>query len=338
MKAVGIYKALPIDHPQALLDIELSVPIPGHLDILVKVEAVSVNPADVRARGRKADDGQPAVLGWDAAGVVVEMGVDVTSGFNVGDNVYYAGDLTRPGANAQFQAVDSRIVGRAPKTLQAFQAAAVPLTVLTAWEALFVRMGLSMAYAGRLQSLFIVGGAGGAGSMAIQLGKLVPGLRVVATASRPESTAWCYKLGADAVIDHFGDMRAQLLGLGLPSVDAILILQYPDQHFPTLADMLTPQGSMCSIVPFDQTPDINLLMRKSATFSWEFMFTRSMFNTPDISEQGHILNTVAKLLDEGRLVSTSTEVLGPINAQNLCKAHAQLETGRTIGKLTLTGF
>lgn len=338
MKAVGLYKALPIEHPEALADLEIPVPIPGALDLLIRVQAISVNPADYRVRGRKADDGQFAILGWDVAGTVVSTGSNASAEFKPGDAVYYAGDLTRPGANSEFHVVDSRIVGHRPRKLSAAEAAAVPLTALTAWEALFDRMGFSRTEPNRLQNLLIVGGAGGTGSMSIQLAKLIPGMRVIATASRPESQAWCRNLGADDVIDHFGDMRAQLQSLGLPHADAILVLNDPDRHFPVLAEILAPQGTLCSIVPFKETPDINSTMRKSATFVWEFMFTRSMFGTSDINAQRDILNTVANLIDAGRIKSAATQDLGTITAENLRTAHGRLESERTIGKLTLTGF
>jgi zinc-binding alcohol dehydrogenase family protein len=338
MKAVGTYKALPADHPMALVDLELPIPVPGTFDLLIRVEAISVNPADYRTRGRKVDDGQPVVLGWDVAGIVVAKGASVSTDFIPGDLVYYAGDLNRPGANCEFHIVDSRIVGHRPTNLSASEAAAIPLTALTAWEVLFDRIGFSRTGSNRWQTLLIVGGAGGAGSMCIQLAKLIPGLRIIATASRPESQAWCRRLGANDVIDHFADMRAQLSAIGLSQVDVVLMLNDPDTHFPSLVEILAPQGTLCSIVPFAKAPDINSLMRKSATFVWEFMFTKSMFGTPDLGSQREILNTVATLIDSGELRSAATQDLGTINATNLRIAHQQLESGRVIGKLTLTGF
>jgi zinc-binding alcohol dehydrogenase family protein len=338
MKAVGTYKALPADHPMALVDLELPIPVPGTFDLLIRVEAISVNPADYRTRGRKVDDGQPMVLGWDVAGIVVAKGASVSTGFMPGDLVYYAGDLTRPGANSEFHSVDSRIVGHRPANLSASDAAAIPLTALTAWEVLFDRIGFSRTGINRWKTLLIVGGAGGTGSMCIQLAKRIPGLRIIATASRPESQAWCRRLGANDVIDHFADMRAQLAAIGLTQVDAVLILGAPDAHFPSLVEILAPQGTLCSIVPFTKAPDINALMRKSATFVWEFMFTKSMFGTPDLGSQRDILNRVATLINSGELRSAATQDLGTINATNLRIAHQQLESGRVIGKLTLTGF
>ncbi len=337
MKSIGILKSLPSEHPEALIARDIPEPRPGENDLLVRVEAVSVNPADYRVRKRKADDGVYQVLGWDVAGTVVEVGSQV-SGFSVGDAVFYAGDLTRPGANSERHVVDARIVGHRPRTLTAAAAAALPLTALTAWEALFEKLGLSINVPATERSLLIVGGAGGVGSMAIQLARLVPGLTVIATASRPESRAWCERLGAHAIIDHFGDMPVQIAEKGLDGPDLILLTNDPDRHYPVLAEMIAAQGTLCSIVPFENPPDLNLIMRKSASFAWEFMFTRSMFQTADMATQGWILNRIAELVDTGRLVSTDMEGIGPITADNLRHAHARLEQGRTIGKLVLAGF
>ncbi|QRM33132.1 zinc-binding alcohol dehydrogenase family protein [Microvirga sp. VF16] len=337
MKSIGLFKSLPIKDPNSLIDRDLPEPTPGDADLLVRVAAIAVNPADCRVRRHKADDGQFAVLGWDVAGEVIKVG-RTASGFSAGDAVYYAGDLTRPGGNSEFQAVHAAIVGHRPKSITPAEAAALPLTALTAWEALFERLGLSLTGLAGDRTLLIVGAAGGVGSMAIQLARLVPGLTVVATASRPQSRAWCERLGAHAVIDHFGDMAAQLTALGRPAPELILLLNDPDRHYPVLAEVLAPQGRICSVVPFDHPPDINLIMRKSAGFMWEFMFTRPMFATADRARQGAILNAIAAMIDDGRLVSTATETLGLINAANLRVAHARLESGRTLGKLVLSGF
>ncbi|SDA99795.1 zinc-binding alcohol dehydrogenase family protein [Sinorhizobium sp. NFACC03] len=337
MKSIGFFKSLPIEEPESLVERDIPAPLPGDADLLVRVEAIAVNPADYRVRRRKADDGAFAVLGWDVAGEVVAMGSDV-AGFSMGDAVYYAGDLTRPGGNSEFHAVNAAIVGHRPKSLDPAEAAALPLTALTAWEALFERFGLSPDASSAGRTLLIVGGAGGVGSIAIQLARLVPGLTVIATASRPESRAWCERLGAHAVIDHFGDMAAQLAALGHAAPDLILLLNDPDRHYPVVAEILASQGRLCSVVPFDHPPDINLIMRKSAGFLWEFMFTRPMFATADMARQGAILNSVATMIDEGRLISTASETLGAINAANLRAAHARLESGRTLGKLVLAGF
>lgn len=337
MKSAGILRSLPCEHPDALIDRDIPDPRPGADDLVVRVEAVSVNPADCRVRRRKADDGVYQVLGWDVAGTVMEVGTAV-SGFSAGDAVFYAGDLTRPGANCERHVVDARIVGHRPKALPAAAAAALPLTALTAWEALFEQLGLSIEGPAMESTLLIVGGAGGVGSIAIQLACLVPGLKVVATASRPESREWCERLGAHAVVDHFADMGAQIASQGLSRPDRVLLTNDPDRHYPAVAELLAARGTICSIVPFENPPDLNLLMRKSAAFAWEFMFTRPMFRTRDMAVQGRILNRIAELVDAGRLVSTVAENLGPIDAANLRAAHARLEQGRTIGKLVLAGF
>lgn len=337
MKAVGQFRALPIEDPEALIDREIPVPRPRETDLLVRVAAISVNPVDFRVRKRKADDGQFAVLGWDVAGEVVEVGSSV-SGFAVGDAVFYAGDLRRAGANSEYHVIDAALVGHRPKSLDAVQAAALSLTGLTAWESLFERLRLRKDGAPVDKSLLIIGGAGGVGSMAIQLARLVPGLDVIATASRPESREWCEKLGAHAVINHFGDVGAEIKALGRPAPGLILLLNDPDRHYPAMADILAPAGSICSIVPFSAPPNLNLIQQKSGSFVWESVFTRPVFNTPDKAVQGEILNQVAAMIDDGRLVSTATEALGTINAENLRLAHARLEQGRTIGKIVLAGF
>lgn len=337
MKAIGHFRALPIEDPEALIDREIEIPRPRDTDLLVRVEAISVNPVDFRVRKRKADDGEFAVLGWDVAGEVVEVGPSVSS-FTVGDAVFYAGDIRRPGANSEYHAVDAALVGHRPKSLSAAQAAALPLTTLTAWESLFERIGLKRDGAPIDKSLLIFGGAGGVGSMAIQLARLVPGLDVIATASRPESREWCKKLGAHAVINHFGDVGAELEAIGHPAPNFVLMLNDPDRHYPIVSDVVAPQGKICSIVPFVSPPDLNKLQPKSASFVWESMFTRPVFNTSDKGVQGEVLSEVAAMIDDGRLISTVAEAFGTINAENLRRAHAQLEQGRTIGKIVLASF
>lgn len=338
MKAVGLYKYLPIDHPEALLDIDIDKPaVSGH-DLLVKVEAISVNPVDYKMRAPKDKvETAPRVLGWDAAGTVVAAGPDVTL-FKVGDAVFYAGSIARPGANSEFHAVDERIVGRKPASLDFTSAAALPLTSITAWEALFERLGVSAEghHAGR--SVLIVGGAGGVGSIGIQLAKKVAHLTVIATASRPESAKWCKELGADHTIDHFGDMPAQLKQAGFEQVDYILVFNDTDKHFPALAQVIAPQGEICTIVENQRPIAVELLKSKSAGFKWESMFTRSLFGTPDMIEQHKLLNEVARLIDDGTLRTTLGECLGKIDAANVRRAHQLLEGGRSIGKLVLQGF
>ena len=338
MKAVGLLRYLPVDDPECLLDVELPVPEPGPMDLRVAVHAVSVNPVDTKIRKPKpAVEASPRVLGWDAAGVVDAVGAEVR-GFAVGDAVYYAGSVTRPGSNAEFQLVDARIVARKPRSLSFAEAAALPLTALTAWEALFDRLRIDPGGADAGRSLLIVGGAGGVGSIAIQIAKRIAGLRVIATASRPQTVDACRAHGADVVIDHRHDLVDQLRDAGFESVDFALCCNDTDQHFPALATAIRPQGTVCSIVENARPLPVEQLKSKSAAFVWEFMFTRAMFGTPDLAEQGAILARVAEHIDAGTLRSTLTSTLSPINAENLRRAHAQLESGTTIGKLVLEGF
>jgi zinc-binding alcohol dehydrogenase family protein len=338
MKAVGLYQYLPIDHPEALLDVDIDKPAASGHDLLVQVDAISVNPVDTKVRAPKDQkEKTPRVLGWDAAGTVVGVGPEVTL-FNVGDPVFYAGSIARPGANSEFHVVDERIVGRKPASLDFAGAAALPLTSITAWEALFDRLGVSPEghHAGR--SVLIVGGAGGVGSIAIQLAKKLARLEVIATASRPESAKWCKELGADHTIDHFGDMPAQLKQAGFAQVDYILVCNDTDKHFPALAQVIAPQSDICTIVENQRPLPVELLKSKSAGFKWEFMFTRSLFGTPDMIEQHKLLNEVSRLIDAGTLRSTLGQCLGKIDAANVRRAHRLLEGGRAIGKLVLQGF
>ncbi len=338
MKAVALFKYLPITHPDSLLDIELPKPQPKGRDLLVAVKAVAVNPVDTKVRAPKdKTEAAPRVLGWDAAGIVESVGPEVTL-FKPGDAVFYAGDITRQGSNSEFQLVDERIVGRKPASLGFAEAAALPLTAITAWEGLFDRLRISPVGADKGKRLLIVGGAGGVGSIAIQIAKRVAGLSVIATASRSETAAWCRELGADEVIDHRGDLAANLKAMGIESVDYILCCNDTDQHFPALARFIAPQGIICTIVENGRPLPVELLKSKSAAFAWEFMFARSMFQTADMIEQHRLLNRVAELIDAGTLRTTLKGVLGPINAATLKRAHAQLESGKAIGKLVLEGF
>ncbi|KUZ40949.1 zinc-binding alcohol dehydrogenase family protein [Burkholderia territorii] len=338
MKAVGLTRYLPIDDPQALVDVELPQPVPGPRDLLVKVEAISVNPVDTKVRAPKPQvEETPRVLGWDAAGTVVAVGAEVTM-FRPGDEVFYAGSITRAGANSEFHTVDERIAAIKPRSLDFAASAALPLTALTAWEALFDRLRVSPQGADAGKSVLIIGGAGGVGSIAIQLAKTLGKLRVIATASRPASAEWVRSLGADDVVDHFGDLPAQLRAIGHANVDYVLIFNDTDRHFPAAAEIIRPQGGICTIVENDKPIPVELLKAKSAAFHWEFMFTRAMFETPDMIEQHKILSEVARLVDGGTLRTTLGEQLGPINAANLRRAHQLLEAGRAIGKLVLSGF
>jgi NADPH:quinone reductase len=337
MKAVGLTHYLPIDDPNALRDLDLPKPAPGAHDLLVRVEAVSINPVDAKLRAPKAQiENPPKVLGYDAAGVVESIGGDVAL-FKPGDAVYYAGDVTRAGTNAQFHLVDERIVGHKPRTLDFAHAAGVPLTALTAWELLFDRFGFDSEGAQRGRSLLIVAGAGGLGSIAIQLAKRAS-LRVIATASRAESIDWCRTMGANDVIDHRKPLRPQLEALGLHHVDAIGSFASPEPYWPQYADVIAPQGKIGILTTLQGPLDMNLLKNKSVSVHWEFMFTRAMFGTPDMVRQHEILERVAQLLDAGELRSTLTQTLQPINAANLREAHRMIESGATIGKVALAGW
>ena len=339
MKAVALTRYLPIYHPESLQDMNLPVPVPGPRDLLVRIDAIAVNPVDTKVRAPKDKiEKEPRILGWDAAGTVVGIGSEVSL-FQVGDSVYYAGDITRQGCNSEFQVVDERIVGHRPKSLTPSGAAALPLTAITAWESLFDRLMVAMLpQPGRRKTILIIGGAGGVGSIAIQLAAKVAGLHVIATASRPESSAWCRELGAHDIADHNGDLAGQVQGLGYKFVDYVLILNNTDQHLPAAVELVAPQGAICSIVENVNLLDIAPLKNKSARFCWEMMFTRAMYQTEDMVRQHHLLNEVAQLVDQGILKTTVNQVLSPINAANLRQAHAQLEAGNTIGKIVLEGF
>ena len=345
MKAIGFERHLPVDHPEAFRAFDLAVPEPGSHDLRVAVEAVSVNPVDTKVRApRNPDpdhpdnraDPSPRVLGFDAVGVVDAVGSAVTR-FQVGDVVFYAGDIGRPGSNAEFQLVDEAIVGHAPRAIEPDAAAALPLTALTAWETLFDRLGLDPDGADAGTPVLLINGAGGVGSMAIQLARAA-GLTVIATASRPESRRWCLDLGADEVVDHFGDLSAQLAENGTDSVPAIACFNDLDRHYPAMAQLVAPQGRLASIVGNKSPLPFQELRDKSVGFFWEYMFTRPRFDTPDKHRQGEILDAVASMVDDGRLVTTRSETLGVISADNLRAAHRALEAGHVIGKLTLAGF
>lgn len=319
------------------VEVELEVPSPSGYDILVKVEAIGLNPVDFKVRPGEGED--PKTLGYDAAGTVVGAGADVTL-FAEGDEVYYAGDITRPGSNAEYQLVDSRIVAKRPTSLDAATSAALPLTALTAWESLFDRLGIDpdspAANAGK--SLLIIGGAGGVGSIAIQLAKLA-GLTVIATASRPESADWCRKLGADHIINHHENMPPQLQDLGMENVNFIANFNAIDRVWDAMGDMIAPLGSIVLITGHEQHLDMaGTFKLKSARICWEFMFTRSMFKTEDIIEQHNILKRVAGLIDEGKLAATANDSLSPISAENILEGHRRLESGKSIGKLTISGW
>ena len=337
MKAVGLYRYLPIDNPESLLDLELEAPTAAGHDLLVEVKAISVNPVDTKRRAPKdLVEKTPKILGWDAAGVARDTGPDCKL-FKPGDAVYYAGSVIRQGANCQFHLVDERIVGRKPQSLSFAEAAALPLTAITAWELLFERLQLVEGH-GAGQQLLIVGAAGGVGSIMLQLARQLTEVSVIATASRPETQAWARELGAHHVIDHSQPLHAELQRAGFASVSHVASLTQTDQHFDQLVEALTPQGRLALIDDPAQPLDVMKLKRKSLSLHWELMFTRSLFETPDMVEQHHLLQRVSQLVDQGVLRTTLGEHFGTINAANLRRAHALLESGKAKGKIVLEGF
>ncbi|MFP7478476.1 zinc-binding alcohol dehydrogenase family protein [Terribacillus saccharophilus] len=338
MKAVGLFKYLPIDDRESLIDAEIDKPIPTGKDLLVKVKAISVNPVDTKVRSPKdTTEKQLKILGWDVAGIVEQVGQDSTM-FKPGDEVFYAGSITRPGGNSEYHLVDERIVGHKPDSLDFANAAALPLTAITAWEALFDRLGIhSDPSKNKGKNILIIGAAGGVGSIATQLAKQA-GLSVIATASRKESTDWVKQLGADYVINHYEAFSPQLLHNGVKEVDFILCLNSTEKHWNNMAEAIAPQGKICSIVETDENLNLTLLKNKSVTFVWELMFTRSTYQTEDMVEQHRLLNEIARLVDSGIIQTTVSEKIAPINAVNLRKAHAILESGRTVGKVVLEDF
>ena len=336
MKAVGYRQPLPIDHPDALEDLELPAPLPSARDLLIRVQAISVNPVDTKMRKSAVPVlGQARVLGWDAVGTVEAVGAEVT-GFRPGERVWYAGSITRPGANSELHTVDERIVSHAPASLSDAQAAALPLTSITAYELLFDRLGVP-AGGGAGQTLLVVGGAGGVGSILIQLARQLTQLRVVATASRPQTRQWCLDLGAHGVIDHGQPLAAELQAGGFGQMDWVAALTQTQHHYAQIIESLKPQGALAVI---DDAPSLDAtpLKQKSLALHWELMFTRSMFETPDMAAQGQLLAEVAGLVDAGRLRTTLNANFGRINAANLRRAHALIESGKAQGKVVLEGF
>ncbi len=336
MKAVALTHYLPVEDPNAFLDVDLAMPTAGGRNLLVAVRAVSVNPVDTKVRSPKDQvEETPRVLGWDASGVVEAVGPDVTL-FQPGDEVYYAGDITRPGSNSEFQLVDERIVGRKPATLSFAEAAALPLTTITAYEAFFDRLGVDRDGADAGQTLLIIGAGGGVGSIGIQLAKAA-GLVVIATASRPETTSWVRELGADHVVNHRAPMVEQVRALGFQHVDHVAIFN-DMRHWETAVELIRPQGGIVTIDDASLPTPMAGMKTKAASLHWEFMFARAMFATPDMIEQHNLLNYVADEIDAGRIRSTLTEVLSPINAENIRAAHARIESGQVKGKIVLQSF
>lgn len=339
MKAIALNLPQSINDSDWFTETEIATPIPEPRDLLVRVKAISVNPVDYKVRASSQPHQSSQILGWDVAGIVEAVGNEVTL-FKTGDEVYYAGSFIRAGNNSEYHVVDERIVGKKPASLSYAEAAALPLTTITAWEALFERLGLEPQITVRNQSstILIIGGAGGVGSIAIQLAKKVAWLRVIATASRPESIAWCKEMGADHTIDRHQSFKSQLDAIGISNVDYILCLSDTDQHLQSMLDVIKPQGKICSIVSTTQPFDLNPFFSKSVTFSWEMMFTKSMYETEDMQSQHDLLNQVAILIDQGILKTTITENLGILNIANLAKAHRLLESGTAIGKVVLSGM
>jgi NADPH2:quinone reductase len=338
MKAVGYYKSLPLSEPESLIDLTLEVPKPAGRDLRVAVKAVSVNPVDTKVRMRaEARPGEPAkVLGYDAAGVVEAVGPDVSL-FKVGDEVFYAGSIVRPGTNSELHLVDERIVGFKPKSLSFAQAAALPLTGITAWEMLFDRFAVAPGKTPDGRALLVIGGAGGVGSIMIQLARRLTALTVIATASRPATRDWCLKLGAHHVIDHTKPMPEQLKGLGHANVALIAGITGTEQHYPAIQEIIAPQGKF-ALIDDPKTLDALPLKRKAVSLHWELMFTRSMFETPDMIAQHRLLNEISAMIDGGLMITTAAVEMSPINAANLKKAHAQIESGTTIGKVVVAGW
>ncbi|MDX2470713.1 MAG: zinc-binding alcohol dehydrogenase family protein [SAR324 cluster bacterium] len=334
MKAVGYKASMPIDEKGALEDITLPDPIPSNKDLLVSVRAVSVNPVDTKIRLRAApEEGQYKVLGWDAAGVVEAIGPDVSM-FKVGDEVWYSGAVDRPGTNSELHLVDERISAKKPEKLGFAEAAALPLTSVTAWELLFDRLQVDQDSKG---TLLVIGAAGGVGSILIQLAKKLTGLTVIATASRAKSKEWVTSLGADYVINHNNSLVAQLKAIGFEQVPYIISLTHTDEYLKDIVEVIAPQGKFALI---DDPPTLNAMpfKTKSVSIHWELMFTRSLFQTSDMIEQHRALQKLAEMVDAGEIKTTLGNNFGKITAVNLTKAHKVLEEGTAVGKIVLEGF
>ena len=337
MRAVGYRQSQPITAETSLLDLALPEPKAAGRDLLVEVQAVSVNPVDTKIRVRSQPaEGEASVLGWDAAGIVRAVGPEVT-GFKPGDAVFYAGAIDRPGSNAEFHLVDERIAGPKPKSLGFAEAAALPLTAITAWEMLFDRLDIRKPVPGAAHAVLIIGGAGGVGSIAIQLARQLTDVTVIATASRPETRAWAQELGAHHVIDHTKSLPAQIAALGIGAPAFVFSTTHTDTHLEGIVELMAPQGRF-GLIDDPKTLDANPLKRKSLSLHWELMFTRSLFKTADMGEQGKLLAEVSRLVDAGQIRTTLADHFGTINAANLKRAHALIESNRAKGKIVLEGF
>lgn len=337
MKAIAYQKPFPIDQEHLFTEIERDLPVATGHDLLVEVNAISINPIDIKVRQRTAEDNQDwKILGRDAVGVVKAIGADVT-GFKPGDQVFYAGTLLRDGSYAQYQLVDERIVALKPQSLSDAQAAALPLTSITAWEMLFDRLNVHVPVAGQARSILVIGAAGGVGSIAVQLLKTLTDLQVIATASRPESKQWLQQIGADVIVDHSQSLVAQFKSLALPAPSYIFSITGTQQHQAEIAQLIAPQGRV-GLIDDPENFVINAFKGKSVSIHWESMFTRSMFQTADMQQQGQILAQIATLVNQAQINSTLSTHLGHINAANIQQAHAMIESGQSIGKIVLEGF
>jgi zinc-binding alcohol dehydrogenase family protein len=338
MRAVGFNRPQPINAETSLVDIDLPMPEASGHDLLVEIKAVSVNPVDTKVRASAAvEDGQYRVLGYDAAGVVKAVGSEVTL-FRPGDEVFYAGAINRQGSNAEFHLVDERIVGRKPASLSFEQAAALPLTAITAYEAMLHRMKVQDAVPGAANAILIIGGAGGVGSIAIQLARELTGLTIIATGSRPETQDWIQQLGVHHVIDHSRPLAPQVEALGIGPPAFVFSTTQTEKHLADILELIAPQGRFSLIDDPKEPMDLRPFKRKSLSIHWEMMFARPVWQTADMIEQHKLLNHVADMVDAGRIQTTLNETYGTINAANLRRAHAMIESGRTKGKIVLSGF
>tara|TARA_R100001369_G_C3309045_1_gene167003 strand:+ start:597 stop:1610 length:1014 start_codon:yes stop_codon:yes gene_type:complete len=332
MKAVGIKKSLPIDHSDSFIEFNTEEPKPGDSDLLVSIKAVSVNPVDFKVRQNAAKDREldtPKILGWDAAGIVERVGNKVTK-FKQGDEVFYAGEIDRPGCNAELQLVNENIAGHKPKNLSFEEAAALPLTALTAWECIFERLKIE-ENSGENQDILVIGGAGGVGSIGIQLLKKLTKFNVIATASRNETEAWCRNMGADIIVNH-KNLVDEMKAKGYENVDYILNFSDTELHWDAMAELIKPQGEICSIVETKDPVDLNKLKGKSVAFHWELMFTRAKFQTPDMHKQHEILERVSKLLEEKTIETTLNKTFSGLNSKTFKEVHSLQESGKSIGK------
>lgn len=341
MKAIGYKQSLPISEPDSLINIELPMPSATGHDLLVKVKSIAVNPVDCKIRKNVApQEGDYKVIGWDGVGEVIAIGDSVNS-FKPGDMVFYAGDLNRQGCNAEYQLVDERIVGKKPKSLSASEAAALPLTSITAWELLFERLAIKKQHPDSKirtnETLLIVGAAGGVGSILVQLASVLTGVTVIATASRESSATWVKKLGANYVIDHSKSLVEQVEQLNIGPITHVASLTHTDSYLDSYVELLAPMGKI-ALIDDPMSVDIKKLKAKSISLHWEFMFTRSMFKTDDMYEQQNLLNEISNLIDQGYIQTTVGKTLGEINAENIKAAHKEIESGTSIGKIVLEGF